>query len=337
MALITIILTVILIATYSLLTLVRKWQKAPSTKPLSVNYHFTRKCNKTCVFCFHTEKISHIATDTDMKRGLKLLQEAGMKKINFAGGEPFLYPAKLGMLCQFCKQDLALESVSIISNGTKITKKWLEKYGRYVDVLGVSCDSFNETTNIKIGRGTGENVKTLFLIRGWCREMGIKFKLNTVVLRWNWEEDMASTITLLDPFRWKVFQVLPVGGENDASTMETLLDQRKRNVRDVLVSKEQFGDFCRRHEHLDCFVPETNELMAKSYLILDEYLRFLDKGDGVERASASILEVGVCEALAQVEWDQEAYVKRGAVYEWSRDLVEGEEGCGNGSAKELDW
>lgn len=334
MAFISIVLTIILVATYFAIALYHSWQETRQTKPLSVNYHFTRKCNKTCVFCFHTEKTSHIATDEEMKTGLRLLRDAGMKKINFAGGEPFLYPAKLAMLCRYCKVDLQLESVSIISNGTKITKRWLEKYGQYVDVLGVSCDSFNEATNIKIGRGTGENVKTLFLIRGWCREMGIKFKLNTVVLLWNWEEDMAWIIESLDPFRWKVFQVLPVGGENDASEAETDLDKRKRNVKDVLVTNQQFAAFCERHKHLECFVPETNDLMASSYLIVDEYLRFLDKGNGVEKASASILDVGVRAALAQIEWDQEAYVKRGAVYEWSKDQAEG---CGGGSAKELEW
>lgn len=307
--------------------------------PLSVNFHFTRKCNKTCVFCFHTEKTSYIASEQDMKEGLRLLKEAGMKKINFAGGEPFLHPGKLAMLCRYCKKDLGLESVSIISNGVLIKKDWLEKNGKYIDVLGVSCDSFDENTNIKIGRGTGENVPMLFKISSWCRDLKIKFKLNTVVLSWNWEENMCKTIEKLDPFRWKVFQVLPVGGENDASKAETDLDKRRRNVRDVLITDEQFAAFCKRHEHLRCFVPESNDLMASSYIILDEYLRFLDKGtvtnNAIEKASSSILEVGVKKALAEVKWDQEAFRRRGAEYEWSAD----KSGCaGEGRLPEkLQW
>jgi radical S-adenosyl methionine domain-containing protein 2 len=69
---------------------------------------------------------------------LQLLKDAGMKKINFAGGEPFLYPKQIAMLCEYCKVDLGLESVSIISTGTKITERWLEAHGKHVDVLGVS-------------------------------------------------------------------------------------------------------------------------------------------------------------------------------------------------------
>jgi radical S-adenosyl methionine domain-containing protein 2 len=75
------------------------------TKPVSVNYHFTRKCSKTCLFCFHTGKMSFVAAEADMQRGLRLLRDAAMRKINFAEGELFLYPKKLAMLCRFSQGD----------------------------------------------------------------------------------------------------------------------------------------------------------------------------------------------------------------------------------------
>lgn len=73
----------------------RRFSRGPI--PISVNYHFTRRCNKECGFCFHTAKTSHIASPDEAKRGLVLLKNAGMRKLNFAGGEPFLYPKYLGM------------------------------------------------------------------------------------------------------------------------------------------------------------------------------------------------------------------------------------------------
>ena len=307
----------------------RQWQQRKRTIPISVNYHFTRKCNKTCKFCFHTEKTSHVATEQQMKRGLKLLKDAGMRKINFAGGEPLLYPRELAMLCQYCKEELKLESVSIISNGTLLKKKWLEQNGKYVDVMGVSCDSFDECTNEAIGRGSGKNVEQLFAIRQWCRELGIKFKLNTVVCKLNWQEDMASTVEQLDPFRWKCFQVLFVEDENDASNVQAQNDKRKRDARKLLISTEQYRTFCSKHEHLSCFVPEPNDLMASSYLILDEYMCFLDKGSGREKQSACILDVGVDRAWEEIKWDREAFVKRGGEYDWSKGVPERADGCGN--------
>lgn len=41
------------------------------------------------------------------------------------------------------------------SNGSLVTDIWLKQYGSYVDIFGVSCDSFDEETNIAIGRSEG--------------------------------------------------------------------------------------------------------------------------------------------------------------------------------------
>ena len=46
--------------------------------PTSVNYHFTRKCNYKCGFCFHTAKTSFVLPMNEAKRGLRMLKESGM-------------------------------------------------------------------------------------------------------------------------------------------------------------------------------------------------------------------------------------------------------------------
>jgi len=122
-------------------------------RPLSVNFHFIRECNYQCGFCFHTAKTSYLASLTDSKIGLRKLHDAGMKKLNFSGGEPFLKPVHLGEMCKFLKEELKLESVSIVSNGSKIKRTFFEIYGKYVDILAISVDSFDERTNEIIGRG----------------------------------------------------------------------------------------------------------------------------------------------------------------------------------------
>jgi radical S-adenosyl methionine domain-containing protein 2 len=62
-------------------------------------------------------------------------------------------------------------------------------------------------------------------------------------------------------------------------------------------------------------VPESNEIMRGSYLILDEYMSFLDKGDGEEKASESILDIGVRKEMAQVRWEWTTFVERGGFYD----------------------
>ncbi|KAK0742617.1 hypothetical protein B0T18DRAFT_467052 [Schizothecium vesticola] len=276
-----------------------------------------RVCNKTRGFCFHTAKTSYVLPQASAHRGLGLLREAGMQKLNNAGGEPFLYPKFLGALVRHCKEVLRLESVSIVTNGSKVTERWLAQWGRYVDVLAVSCDSMNEATNVAISRGDGNNVKQLFRIRDWCRKYGIK--------------DMAATARELAPFRWKVFQVLMVKSENDSP--ETLRDVRKWEIGD-----DEFGLFCGRHQDVPSFIPESNRVMASSYLLVDEYMRFMDKGSGVMKESESILDVGVKKALSQVRWDVDAFNERGDVYDWSKEMSTDKPGYGElAETGALDW
>ena len=229
-----------------------------------------------------------------------------MQKLNIAGGEPFLNPKFLASIIRYCKQQLRLESISVVTNGSKVTRGFLRRNWDYIDVLAVFCDSMDEQTNIKIGRGDGNNVEKLFQIRGWCKEFNIKFKLNTVVCSLNYNEDIVEIVERLQPFRWKVFQVLIVQGENDS-------EKTKRDVRDWEISDEQFNIFCDKHKGIPAFIPENNKVMASSYLLLDEYLRFMDKGSGEMKLSESILDVGVDKAMAQVRWDQAAFNERGGV------------------------
>ncbi|RYO03534.1 hypothetical protein AA0121_g13078 [Alternaria tenuissima] len=212
-----------------------------TARPVAVNYHFTRRCNKTCGFCFHTATSSFMQSPDRAKAGLSLLKKAGMRKLNFAGGEPFLYPKFLAEMVVFCKDELRLESVSIVTNGSLVKESFFRRCGSKVDILAVSCDSFDESTNIEIGRGSGDQISQLYKVASWCKKYGIKFKINTVVCRLNWDEDMNKHIEQLQPFRWKCFQVLVVAGENDSGN--TLRDARK-----FIITDEEYDSFCRRHK-----------------------------------------------------------------------------------------
>ncbi|KAK0626073.1 hypothetical protein B0T14DRAFT_543083 [Immersiella caudata] len=308
------LLLLLLLITLTILRLLHTHHTRRNQIPISINYHFTRRCNYTCGFCFHTASTSHMETPSRAKDALRLLAQAGMKKLNFAGGEPFLYPKFLGELIDFCKQDLHLESVSVVTNGSLIKESFLRKHGKNLDILAVSCDSFNEATNVRIGRGTGDQVKKLYQIAEWCAKYGILFKVNTVVNRLNHTEDMNVHLSELKPFRWKCFQVLIVEGEND--TKQTL-----RNGHDFIISDEEFAQFC-----------EAQGLMAKSYLILDEYLRFLDRTG--KQPSGSVLEVGVKKALESVFWDEDAFLERGGLYDWVKPESKA---CGGEGRESLAW
>jgi radical S-adenosyl methionine domain-containing protein 2 len=310
----TVITLVVVGVTYFI---IRHWQRQqrrlPVVVPESVNYHFTRQCNYQCGFCFHTAKSSFLLPIEEAKRGLRLLKDAGMVKINFNGGEPFLPEGGryLGTLVKFCKQELGLQSVSVVSNGSLIRETWFEHYGEYLDILAVSCDSFNSDTNEKIGRrvGSQDHIQSLRRVRDWCTAYRVAFKLNTVVNSCNKDDDMTWEIRQLNPCRWKVFQCLLIDGENAGP-------DAKRNAERYVVTDEEFEAFLQRHKDIECLVPESNNSMRYSYVIVDEYMRFLD--GGTKKPSRSILDVGVHDAIDAANFDAKKFLERGGKYVWSK-------------------
>jgi len=192
----------------------------------------------------------------------------------------------------------------------------LFKLSRHVSVLGVSCDSFDEHTNRLIGRHNrarpdmdGEQVAHALRVRDWCDELHIKYKLNTVVNTLNCDEDMNAGVEKLAPFRWKVFQCLLLEGEN------TGLAGELRDATPYVVSETQFASFVARHAERSPVV-EDNDAMTNSYVLIDEYMRFLNCEGGRKVPTSSILDVGVWPAFAQAGFDGEAFVQRGGLYDW---------------------
>lgn len=137
-------------------------------------------------------------------------------------------------------------------------------------------------------------------------------------------EDLSQNIALLEPFRWKCFQVLQVDTENVGNTAI-------RNCSEFLITDEEFKEFCRRHQQLPCLVPESNFLMKSSYIILDEYLRFLSKGD-VYKETQSVLDVDDVDLLLQsTDYEHNTFMERGGEYNWTKVFT-----C-NSSVPELEW
>ncbi|MEG3928406.1 viperin family antiviral radical SAM protein [Microcoleus sp. D3_18a_C4] len=274
-------------------------------RPISVNFHLWKPCNYHCRFCFATFRdVQGYLTFSDATRLLLLLREAGTEKINFAGGEPTLHP----YLGELLSESRRLGFVtSIVSNGARIAEL-LEKHSGNIDWVALSVDSASEVIQKKLGRGNGDHVQRSIALFDELHRYTIHVKLNTVVTRLNFQEDMSEFVRRVRPERWKVFQVLPVDGQNDGS------------VEELLISTQQFQEFVERHQALlgENFRPvvETNDLMRDSYVMINPQGQFYNTTTGRHLYSSSILEVGVDAALAQVGWNVDNFLARGGIYAW---------------------
>jgi radical S-adenosyl methionine domain-containing protein 2 len=299
----------------------------PAVAPIAVNYHFSRKCNYACGFCFHTATTSNKLPLEKAKDMISQLAQAGCKKLNFAGGEPFLpdHTGKDNYLGEMVKHAklCGFESVSIISNARYVKEEWIAKHAQYLDILGVSCDSANDSTNDTIGRGKDsrhtEHIKRAAAL---CHKYKIMFKLNTVVNSFNHEEDMSALVNEIRPMRWKLFQVLAVEGENQNNGRGA-----KRDVAEFLITKEQFDAYVERHKlsiaKPEIMKEEDNDTMQSSYVLVDENGCFLDCSTGSKLPTKPILEVGVQAAWRELTksagggFDQRAFLRRDGQYAWT--------------------
>lgn len=283
--------------------------------PETINIHLTRTCNFGCRYCYaeFAECGSSRIPPDQLLRIAKAIGSAAplpggrARKVNFAGGEPMLY-AGLPDIIEFCKQ-LGLVT-SLVTNGSLLDERIIVRLAGSLDICAVSVDSGRVETNDVIGRcGKGFRPDAQFY-RGLAqriRDAGIRFKVNTVVNRLNLSEDLGELVASLMPFRWKLFQVKEVIGQNDKTFAE------------LAISVTEFADFVVRNRVLlppsVAVIPETAEDMTASYAMIAPNGCFFDSSRGYHHYSQPILQAGIVEAFQEVAFNAEKFGKRGGLYE----------------------
>lgn len=293
--------------------------KCPNTLPPSANFHLWKPCNYACRHCFATfdddPKLRAIKTGLPTEKCIeliRLLRYAGVRKLTFAGGEPTLCPHLPDLVC--FARSLGM-TTSLVTNGARLPRV-LDAAPGSLDWVALSVDSSDENTNARLGRrprssnGAPCHVKRSLELSELLHERRIGIKLNTVVTSLSWREDMSDFVRRIRPERWKIFQVLPVIG------------QQAGPIDDLLISADQFKLFVDRHLPLEQegikLVPETNEDMTNSYVMIDPIGRFFSIAEGRYCYSEPILDVGVECAFAQTRFEFQKYHGRGGEYGWVR-------------------
>jgi radical S-adenosyl methionine domain-containing protein 2 len=238
---------------------------------------------------------------------VKQLAAHGFEKITFAGGEPLLCPW-LPVLIKEAKE-LGLTTM-IVSNGSRITEQFLIDNRNYLDWIAVSIDSLVDATNLKIGRAiVGKKTLSLDYYKNLIERIkkhSYGLKINTVVNAHNHEENFTDFIIEANPKRWKVLQVLPIEQQNDFK------------VNEFIINHNQFQSFVTHHDSVSVMIPESNDAIKGSYVMVDPAGRYFDNSDGKHHYSKPILEVGAKEAIATMNYDNEKFVNRGGIYDWMK-------------------
>ena len=266
----------------------------------SANIHVFGKCNYRCEHCFDRHLTHRYLAPEEWQPVLNYLKSQGITKINFAGGEPTLYPHLRELIAKVKEMGF---TTSIVSNGSGIDEEWMKKYQGLFDWIGLSIDSPEEEDEILIGRHcTGiahlENVKKVSQL---ARKNGMKVKLNITVVRKSCMKDFRPIIDAVNPDRVKAFRALTLKNAND-------------DVPDTWsITNEQFEQFRKLHEGYHNLIVEDNSDMIGTYLMFDPLGRWMtnDGGEKKFRPFEELLRDGMESVL-----DVDRYYGRKAVYEW---------------------
>lgn len=269
----------------------------------SVNWHITNRCNYNCRFCFARNLGKEMRDITVAVNVLEKLKDIGMKKINFVGGEPMLHPLIFDLI-RIAKEMGFL--TSIVSNGYYLNKESVGRLFPWLDWIGLSVDSCCERVQSQLGRGDGSHIANICNVASLVHDNNINLKINTTVTRLNFTEDMKPLIKELNPMRWKVFQVLPVMGQNE------------EHIEELKVSDCEFKQFIQQNSNLRLArggmpVFETNDDMVDSYFMIGPDGSIV-KNSGMEHSIQPMDCNCIEEVLEVVDWDK--YCGRGGDY-WS--------------------
>lgn len=281
----------------------------------SINFHLWEPCNMRCKFCFATFQDvkqtilpkGHLP-EADALKVVEKIAAAGFEKISFAGGEP--------LLCKWLpnlikKAKLLGMTTMVVTNGSKLTEAFLKANTTYLDWIAVSIDSLEDKNNIKIGRAiTGKiplSKAFYYDLVDNIKKYGYGLKINTVVNKVNYKNNLTAFIEYAKPQRWKVLQVLPIVGQNDAK-----IDEFK-------ITTAEYNYFLNTHNNAKPIVPESNDAIKGSYVMVDPAGRFFDNVQGTHNYSEPILKVGIKEAIKTMDYDLDKFLDRGGVYNWENN------------------
>ena len=289
---------------------------------LVINWHVNEACNYRCNYCYAKwtdKKISRdLIRDPEATEALlqalwsffspqnhrnPLRSHLNWKRVrlNFAGGEPLLVADALTHAARIA-EELGFD-VSIITNGSRLDPERLQDLTPRLDWLGLSVDSPDPETNLKLGRiDRRGRLLDLVELAGWIKQArrntpSMKLKINSVVSNCNHTIDMAAVLDLFQPDKWKVLRALPTVTEAGA------------------VSDEQFADFVRRHDRFqEIMRVEDNSDMLQTYIMIDPKGRFFQNGPAAMHSgyaySDPILSTATDAAFQSIGFESQGFAHR---------------------------
>jgi MoaA/NifB/PqqE/SkfB family radical SAM enzyme len=114
-----------------------------------INIEITGKCNQACFYCFNNSRREIFTGEISFTEWIELiatLRRQGLKSVLITGGEPFLWPNTMDLLCS--AQEMGIDT-SVLSNGYRISELAQEHANVFknLTVAQISLDAMTPALN----------------------------------------------------------------------------------------------------------------------------------------------------------------------------------------------
>lgn len=268
----------------------------------------TDNCNLRCIYCMEEDstnfykKEDKLNTDEIYKiveQGAKL----GIKKIRFTGGEPLVYPDILNLIKKVNKIE-GIEGIYLTTNGILLENYLKDFYENGVKGVNISLDSLKVDKFKEITR-RGDISKVMSSIEK-SLEVGIKVKINTVLIKGINEEEILDFINLTKDkdidVRFIELMPIGIGSTYKGVTRKEIENKIEENYKIVEKLDNRMGEGPAKYIRVDdnkgrigfispissCFCDECNRVRLTSEGFLKECLHFnygIDLKDLIRRGA----------------------------------------------------
>ncbi len=269
-----------------------------------INLHITNNCNYNCTYCFGKFAAQEKLTFEQSCKVVDNIKNYFVKnniidgRINLAGGEPLLCPYLDELIDYIDKSGI---KVSIITNGSLLTKEKIKLWKDKVFCIGLSIDSIAYETNCKIGRCCNNkclNINHLVRLTQLIHKCNIKLKINVVISKLNIKEDFTEVFKRLKPDKIKFLQMEIVDGVN-------------QNAEIYKVSNKEFNSFCKKYNNSAIkVVKELSGDMENSYLMINLQGEFQTNNSGRYQTYGNCLQQSFDEIIKTAPIDLKKFFSR---------------------------
>lgn len=296
-----------------------------------INWHITESCNYHCNFCFAkwNKPVEIWSNPDEVQKVLSNISQhfrsQGIFRIrlNIVGGEPIMFPERLWNVVE-AAYNHEME-ISIITNGSHLEN--IRPFAHLISQVGISIDSLNHETNMKIGRECCGKTISFETLREKIEDLrkvnpDIKIKLNTVVNNFNFNEVLVEHFAGLHINKWKILRQRPFNGNPGISDYqfnaflrnnfneELMRANAPKPHTDLLAAFIACEDIKKSDEPQQVIYVENKDAMTESYLMVSPDGHLFQNGNEEYTYSRPLTEVSFADALSDIKFDNEKFESR---------------------------